>query len=49
MLEQAVLRFCISLNEIFYKEITFTVINKYGTRAVVQIAAVRQPIFRVTC
>ena len=41
---QTVLRFFISLKGTFSNAITFTVINKYGKGAVVQIAMLFQPI-----
>ena len=45
MPEQTVLRFCISLKDIFCYAITFIGINTCGQGAVGQIAAVYQPIF----
>ena len=47
--EQTVLRFCISLREIFSNRIFFTLINKYGKRAFDQISTVFRRVYHVTC
>ena len=49
MCKQTVLGFCISLKANFSNGITSTVINKYGTGVVVQIATVFRPICHVVC
>ena len=49
MAEKRVLRFCISLKMSLSNAITFTVINKYGKGALVQIAGVFQSICYVVC
>ena len=46
---KSVLPFCISLKETFSNDINFTVSNKYGKGAVVQIATVFQIICYVVC
>ena len=43
------LRFFVSLKGTFSNAITFTVINKSGKCAVVQVATVFQPILHVVC
>ena len=43
------LRFCVSLKETFSKGTTFTVINKFGKGAVIQIETLFRPISHVLC
>ena len=49
MFEQAVLGFCISLEETFSNVIISTVTNKYFKGGVVQIAAMFRSICHVVC
>ena len=49
MSKQTVLRFSISIRETFSNSIAFTVINKYGKGAVVQISTVFRSVYRVAC
>ena len=49
MCYQTTLEFFVSLKETFPNATTFTVINKYCKRAVIQIATVFRRIFFVVC
>ena len=49
MCQQTVFGFCMSLKGTFFDVITFTVINKYGKQATIQIATVFRPICHVVC
>ena len=49
MYQQTVLRFCMSPRETFSNSITFTVINKSGKGAVLEIETVFRPNYHVAC